>query len=46
MKKWALLILGILVCTYDAFIPQETVLSCIGIACCFVGLRLIYKDKE
>ena len=46
MRKLLLLIIGIAVCTYDAFIPQETVLSWIGIACCFVSLRMLWEEHK
>lgn len=46
MRKFLLLIIGIVVCTYDAFIPQETILSWIGIACCFVALRMLWEEHK
>lgn len=46
MNKFLLLIIGIVVCTYDVFIPQETVLSWIGIACCFVSLRMLWEEHK
>lgn len=46
MNKFLLLIIGIAVCTYDAFIPQETVLSWIGIACSFVALRCMWEEHK